>query len=214
MMKQRLHWALTITALVVAVFGVTPLGSATVRSAVAAAEAPLHASGVLTRGPRGSRGPRGLRGIPGPRGPKGAEGDQGPQGLPGAAIVARARAAGAVTTASYPGSDDPLTGNTWQQGSGEDDVILGSITYELPAACSTFAMSYLQVDVFLDGTAAASFRTYFPAQGSATSTFEIPLAFAPGADAQHTLTAKVLDTCNTGTHFAVTDLRLDIAGLA
>ena len=48
-MKQRLHWALTITALVVAVFGVTPLGSATVKTGLAAAKAPLGATGILTR---------------------------------------------------------------------------------------------------------------------------------------------------------------------
>jgi Collagen triple helix repeat (20 copies) len=213
MMKERLQWALSITALVVAVFGVTPLGSATVKKGMAAAKAPLYASGALTRGPRGPRGPRGLRGRPGPLGPQGAQGDQGPQGLQGTAIVARARAAGAVATASYPGSDDPLSGNTWVQGSTEDDVVLGSITFELPAQCSTFSMSFFRVDMYLDGTATASFQT-FAGQGSSTSTFEIPLEVAPGAQTQHTLTAKVVDTCNTGAHFAVTDLKLDIAGLA
>jgi hypothetical protein len=43
-MQQRLHWTLTITALVVAVLGVTPLGSATVKTGITAAKAPLYAS--------------------------------------------------------------------------------------------------------------------------------------------------------------------------
>jgi hypothetical protein len=83
---NRLHWALTITALVVAVLGTTPLGSATVRTGLTAVKAPLYATHILSRGPRGPRGPRGYRGPKGDtgsQGPQGSAGPQGPQGVGG-----------------------------------------------------------------------------------------------------------------------------------
>jgi hypothetical protein len=203
-MKQRLHWALTITALTVAVLGVTPLGSATVKTGVSAGKA-LHATGVLARGPRG---PRGLRGKRGPRGQKG------PQGPRGAAVVARARSVGAVTTSGYPGTDDPLTGNTWVQKAGEDDLILGAITYQSPSQCSTFYMPFLGIYVYVDGTlSGSSFTDFSPLQPGGTRSFVIPIGFASGADTSHTLTVKAWDFCNTGAHYTVTALRLDVAAV-
>lgn len=82
-MKQRLNWALTLTALLLAVLGATPLGSAAVKTGVSAAKAPLYATGLLSRGPRGPRGPRGARGPAGPQGAQGPEGPAGPQGIKG-----------------------------------------------------------------------------------------------------------------------------------
>jgi hypothetical protein len=71
---QRLAVALSATALVIALFGATPLGNAaqkTVKQVVRAgkAEKPGRA-----RGKRGPRGPRGLRGFQGPPGDKGDPG--------------------------------------------------------------------------------------------------------------------------------------------
>jgi hypothetical protein len=203
-MKQRLHWALTITAFVVAVFGVTPLGSATVKTGVVAAKAPLYASGVLTRGPRGPRGPRGRRG------PKGPKGDLGPQGARGGQIVARARSSGAITTSGAPGTDDPLTGNTWVQAAGEDDLILGEISYE--PACGGY--STLDVNLYVDGTFVGTL-TLVPQISAATATFPAALNLpAPAASTAHTLTAKVADSCSAGGHDTVNDLKLDVAALA
>src|SRR6476619_924780 len=131
-MKQHVHWILTIAALAVGVFGVTPIGSATVRTGITAAKRPLYASGILERGrrgPRGARGPRGFRGLRGRRGPAGAKGslgDQGSSGRPAVAGLAQARAVSTVATGAYPGQDDPLTGNTWVQSAGEDDLVIGS----------------------------------------------------------------------------------------
>jgi hypothetical protein len=198
-MKQRLHWTLTITALVVAVCEVTPLGSATVRTGVAATKAPLYASGILQRGPRGPRGRRG------PRGPRGNPGPQRPRGE---ALVARARSSGAVTTPS----DDPLTGNTWTQGAAEDDLIVATITFQPPSTCTTLGQPpLLGVQLKLDGTPAGGL-TLNPVQSGTTVTFATPVyVFAPGADTPRTLTAMVYTSCEE--RFTVTDLELDVGAL-
>jgi hypothetical protein len=198
-MKQRLHWALTITALVVAVFGVTPLGSATVKTGLAAAKEPLRATGILTTGPRG------------PRGPRGPKGDRGRQGLRGKGVVARARAKTTVTT---PGADR-LTGNTWVQGAAEDDLILGSITYQSPSVCTmqTQGDPELSVIVYLDGTPVGGFTLFDLQASGATTLFPSALyVFASGADRSHTLTARVSSTCQEP--FRVTALKLDVTALA
>jgi hypothetical protein len=198
-MKQRLHWALTITALVVAVLGATPLGSATVKTGLAAAKAPLGATGILTPGPRGPRGPKG---------PKGGRGRQGPRG---ARVVSRARAKNTIMSSSDPGTDDPLTGNTWVQGAKEDDLVLGTITYQSPSACNN-PMAFLDVNLYLDGTPIGAFTLITQTPG-ATATF--PTAFtvtASGANTPHTLTAKVSSNCLEP--FTVTALKLDVATVA
>jgi len=85
-MKNRLPIVISVTALVVAVLGVTPLGGAAISQGTKAAKAPLSAVGLVAkpkRGPRGFRGPRGLRGPQGLQGPQGAQGTQGTQGIQG-----------------------------------------------------------------------------------------------------------------------------------
>ena len=80
---QRLAVALSAAALVVALLGTTPLGSAaekTVKKVVRAGKADQSSA----RGPRGKRGPRGYRG---PRGFQGPPGEKGEPGLPDAYAV-------------------------------------------------------------------------------------------------------------------------------
>ena len=97
-MKISLPTVLSATALVVALFGSTPLGHATgvgLKSGLVDAKV-LGASGYKVvlgtrgpRGPRGRRGPRGFRGhqgttgTTGPTGLTGAKGDRGPTGAVG-----------------------------------------------------------------------------------------------------------------------------------
>ena len=212
-MQQRLHWALTITALVVALLGVTSLGSAAVNTGVAAAKAPLYASGLLTRGPRGPRGRRGLRGLRGPAGhagPHGDAGDPGVRGPRGSAFVARARSVGTV---SAPGNE-PLTGNTWMQAAAEDDVVYGAITYQSPPLCTTSgAPPQLSVNVYVDGAPAGVLVASDLVTPGATATFSTPLfLFAPGTDTTRTLTATLSTTCLE--QFTITDVRLDVAAFA
>lgn len=209
-MQRRLHWALTITALAVAVLGVTPLGSATVKTGVAAAKAPLYTSGVLTRGPRGPRGPRGFRGRPGSVGPPGDKGVAGSHGPRGSSIVAQPRSAGPTTT---PG-DDPLTGNTWTQGANEDDFVVGTITYQSPAVCTTSSgQPRLSVFVYIDGRPNGTFTAENLMTPGATLTFPTNVyLFAPGADTPHVLTVALSSSC--AEHFTITALKLDVTAFA
>jgi hypothetical protein len=203
-MNARFHWALTIAALLVAILGVTPLGSAAVDRGVRAAKAPFYASGVLTRGPRG---PRGLRGPRGPRGPRGAKGDVGPQGPPGTAFVAHAHSTGSITTPH----DDPLTANTWTQGAAEDDVITGTITYQSPPNCTTSgSVPLMTVNVSVNGAPVGSVSIGELKTPEETRTLPAPLyVFAPGSDTPQTLTASVTTNCSET--FTITDLKLDVA---
>ena len=80
---QRLAVALSAAALVIALLGTTPLGSAaekTVKKVVRVGKADKSSA----RGPRGTRGPRGPRG---PRGFQGPPGEKGEPGLPDAYAV-------------------------------------------------------------------------------------------------------------------------------
>jgi hypothetical protein len=80
---QRLAIGLSAAALVVALLGATPLGTAaekTVKKVVRAGKADKSSA----RGPRGRRGPRGPRG---PRGFQGPPGEKGEPGLPDAYTV-------------------------------------------------------------------------------------------------------------------------------
>jgi len=79
---QRLPIALSAAALVVALLGATPLGTAaekTVKKGVSAFQAG-KAEKASARGPRGPRGPRGRRGPRGPRGLRGFLGAPGETG--------------------------------------------------------------------------------------------------------------------------------------
>lgn len=80
---QRLAVGLSAAALVVALLGATPLGTAaekTVKKVVRAGKGEKSSA----RGPRGKRGPRGPRG---PRGFQGPPGEKGEPGLPDAYTV-------------------------------------------------------------------------------------------------------------------------------
>jgi Collagen triple helix repeat (20 copies) len=82
-MRNRLPIIISVTALVVAVMGVTPLGGAAVNSTASVTKAELAKVGLVKRGPRGPRGLRGLRGPIGPQGPQGPVGPQGAAGVKG-----------------------------------------------------------------------------------------------------------------------------------
>jgi hypothetical protein len=77
-MRTKIPIALSATALIVALFGSTPLGQA----AEHGVRATLVATKVIRgpRGPRGLQGPQGPQGLQGTKGDTGAKGDQGPVG--------------------------------------------------------------------------------------------------------------------------------------
>jgi hypothetical protein len=90
-MKNRLPIIISVTALVIALLGVTGVGGAAVGGTVSVTKSGLQKAGVIKRGPRGPRGKRGPRGPIGPAGPAGptgatgATGATGPQGIQGPA---------------------------------------------------------------------------------------------------------------------------------
>jgi hypothetical protein len=121
---------------------------------------------------------------------------------------------GAITTSEYPGTDDPLTDNTWVQTANEDDLVLGAITYQSPSQCSTFYMPFLGIYVYVDGRLSeSSFTDFAPLQPGGTTSFVIPIGFASAVATPHTLTVRAWDSCNTGAHYTVTALKLDVAAI-
>src|SRR5256885_2785397 len=82
-MKGKFSIVVSVTALIVALLGITAAGGAAYKSHWKAAKASSVAKKKPLRGPRGPRGPRGFRGLRGPAGPQGAAGPQGPVGPQG-----------------------------------------------------------------------------------------------------------------------------------
>jgi hypothetical protein len=207
--KNRLHWLLTVAALVLAVLGSTSLGTAAVHTGVDAAKARLYASGVLTRPRRGPRGPRGFRGPPGVKGGTGPTGADGPRG---SRVVARARGDTAVVASADPGTDDPLAGNTWVEPGGEAELVIGRIAYQMPACTNPNAFNRLTVNVYVDGSRLGSL-TLFGQPPGATATFQSSVVVPPvTADTPRTLGAKISTNC--AETLTVTDLKLDVLAVS
>jgi hypothetical protein len=154
------------------------------------------------------------RGAQGPMGPAGATGSTGATGPRGAAVVARARSLNSVAAGEYPGTDDPLTANTWTQGPNETDLFVGRMTYQVGPTCTVGGTTpQLLVNLFLNGSFVGSLRISQPVSPGATQTFDgVAYAFEPGASTAATLTAKVWDPCQA--HFTVSDLSIDVVALA
>ena len=135
-MKNRLPIVLSATALVVAVFGITPLGHATstiVQTHFAKnanflrGKAPSVAkkpNTIVLRDAKGNikglaavRGVAGAPGAPGPQGPQGPGGPQGPQGPPGAnGATGPAGPAGATNVRVRTGTAFLVNRNSFAQG--------------------------------------------------------------------------------------------------
>jgi hypothetical protein len=98
---QRLAIGLSAAALVVALLGATPLGTAaekTVKKVVRAGKADKSSA----RGPRGKRGPRG------PRGPRGFQGPPGEKGEPGLPDAYRVRSTSVTVTGTTRETATPI----------------------------------------------------------------------------------------------------------
>jgi hypothetical protein len=146
-MKQRLHWAVSITALTFGVLGTTPLGSASVHIGAAAVKAPLYATHIIARGPRGPRGRRGPRGFRGAKGPTGTRGPTGVQGPAGQPIVSTS----GLITATVGGQPNLLSfgpfklyGKCIDAGSGNRNTVLYVSTTAIASAY--WDLDYLNTD--------------------------------------------------------------------
>ena len=162
-------------------------------------------------GPAGSKGADGGVGPAGPIGAAGSSGPQGPAGHDGSASVAlRARGAGAVTAPHGATTSIPLSGGTWTQASNDLNLVTGSLTMEVPQSCTgSFGNT---VVVYIDGvpnTFAVAPTT--PASSTVTVPVVVSEVMEPGADTQHTLTAKLQNSCTkSGEDYTVTDAKLDV----
>jgi hypothetical protein len=182
------------------------------------------------RGRTGATGPAGAigaTGAPGPAGtgetgPIGKEGPPGLPGAPGTSIVARARSAGAVSSATETLTVDALTGGTWTQGVDElDELVLQlKITVPAEAECTHkvgggFTVPQGHTTIKVDGkpqteidlSASPSEQTE-PIEGSSW-------LFEPGTDTGQTLTAEAIDQCgvgggNSGGHFKLDSISIDV----
>ena len=206
----RVAVALSSAALVVALLGVIPVGSAGSSAADFARGSMIGSASAKQkpvrgpRGPRGRPGARGPQGIPGAQGERGLQGaqgphgDRGPQGERGAqgetgaqgergpagtGIAARVRSAREVATSDpHQPTVWPLTGNIWTQRTDETDLLFGTIQVRNPSACDAQDQygAYAYVNVLIDGEFVGSGYVGF-FQGSADRTQQIGLSFYPTA---------------------------------
>jgi hypothetical protein len=162
-------------------------------------------------GPAGVTGGLGQTGPAGPTGATGAGGPMGPAGHDGSASVAlRARGTGSVTAAHGSSVNVPLTGASWTQAGNDPNLIAGSFTIEIPASCTgSFGNSIvISVDGVPNTFAAAP---TFPANTTVTVPVVVSEIMEPGADTQHTISAKLANSCTkSGEDYVVTDSKIDV----
>jgi hypothetical protein len=178
------------------------------------------------QGVPGSAGTAGEKGATGNEGPSGKPGEPGPPGASGTTIVARARSAGAVTSATETPTADPLTGDVWTQGAEELDQLVLQFAVTMPAETECThkvgqngLLSYTGIaTIRLDGT--PRWKSYLSARASETTeTIEGSIwLFEPGNVTSHTLTAEVTDECgagggNSGGHFKIDSISIDVLGV-
>ena len=149
-----------------------------------------------------------------PRGPRGFDGPTGADGQRGAAVVARAHSLNSIAAGfAYPGTDDPLTANTWTQEPGESDLFIGRVSYAVGATCTVGGTTpQLQVNLFVDGSLVGTLYINQPVTPGATQSFGgVAYLLETGASGTRTLTASVFDPCQA--HFTVSDLRINVVAL-
>lgn len=163
------------------------------------------------RGLLGSKGAAGAGGRRGARGAVGAAGPQGPAGHDGSSgIAVRARSTGSVTGPHGASTTVPLTGGSWTQAANDVNLITGSMTMQIPQSCTGSFGNAVVISV--DGIP----NTFAVAPTSpANTTVTVPIVVSdimePGADTQHTLTAKIANTCTkSGEDYTLTNAKLDV----
>jgi hypothetical protein len=174
----------------------------------AGATGPTGATGLAgSAGATGAPGPAGVTGETGATGKEGApgKGEQGPPGASGTSIVARARSAGAVSSATETLTADPLTDATWTQGANELDqlVLQFKVTVPAEAECTHkvgggFAVPQGHATIQVNGKQQTEIDLS-ASQSEQTETIEgSSWLFEPGKDTSQTLTAEVIDQCGVG----------------
>jgi hypothetical protein len=162
-------------------------------------------------GAKGSAGPAGGGGGYGPAGPMGGGGAMGPAGHDGSASVAlRARSTGSVTGPHGASTTVPLTAGSWTQAANDVNLVTGSVTIGVPQSCTgSFGNSVvLSVDGIPNTFAVAPTA---PANTTVTIPLVVSEVMEPGADKQHTITAKLQNSCTkSGEDYTLTDAKIDV----
>ena len=116
------------------------------------------------------------------------------------AVVAKVRSTGTFTS-SQAEAEVPVTGASWVQQAGEDELFMGAMTVTSPTRSACDGGGALEIQVDLDGEEIAS-----PSVGAGGTTETIQVAkwevashaaglFEPGHSESHTITVKAYYTC-------------------
>lgn len=151
---------------------------------------------------------KGAAGAPGSSGPAGQTGAAGQDG--NASIVMAAHATGAVTAPNSAATSVPLAGASWTQSPNDVNLIMGSMSLGIPATCTGSFGNDLVVSV--DGTpTTVAVAPTAPASTTVTVPFIVSELMQPGASAQHTITAKLANTCSqSGENYTVSNVKIDV----
>jgi hypothetical protein len=158
----------------------------------------------------GAKGSAGGNGAGAAKGQAGAVGPQGPAGHDGSASVAfRARSTGSVTGPAGASTTIPLAGS-WTQAANDLNLLTGSITIAIPQACTGSYGNAVVMSV--DGVPNTfAIAPTAPANTTVTVPLVVSELMEPGAATQHTLTAKLMNSCTkSGEDYTLTDAKLDV----
>ena len=161
--------------------------------------------GALQSALNGSKGVTGGVGAAGPAGPAGPAGHDG-----SASVALRARSTGAVTAPHGSAADIPLSGGSWTQAANDLDLLTGSATLTIPQSCTgSFGNA---VSISVDGVPNTfAVAPTAPAGATVTVPLVVSEVMEPGADTQHTISAKLADTCTkAGEDYSLSNLKLDV----
>jgi hypothetical protein len=122
----------------------------------------------------------------------------------------KAHGGGAVTAPHGASTDVPLSGASWTQGAGDVNLITGSVDIGIPATCTGSFGNALSV--LIDGVPNTfAVAPTAPASTTATIPFVISEVMEPGAGKQHTVTAKLSNSCTKGGEdYTVNNVKMDV----
>jgi hypothetical protein len=151
--------------------------------------------------------------VQGPAGPQGATGPAGlagPAGSTSTAVQLRAFSTGTVTAPHGASTSVPLSGASWTQAAGDLDLVVGSVTLQIPSACTGSFGNALVINV--DGKATTfGLAPTTPASSSITMPISVAGIMEPTASTSHTITAALANSCTkSGEDFTVNNVKLDV----
>jgi hypothetical protein len=157
---------------------------------------------LVGTGKPGATGRVGAGGLTGPAGPAGQNGS--------ASVAIRARGNGAVTAPDGAATDVPLSGATWTQAPNDVDLVTGSVDLGIPATCTGSFGNALTI--LIDGIPNTfAVAPTAPASTTATVPFAVSELMEPGSSRQHTVTAKLGNSCTkSGEDYRVSNVKVDV----